>query len=94
MRFQFDRGKKDGLITCMDERMKRKENVKRQLVERRVMSGRVKKTDRENGGRCAFRGQADEDGVGVAEWGDGCIAGNGFVMSGEKVEEYGENVQG
>lgn len=25
---------------------------------------------------------------------NGCIAENGSVMSGEKVEEYGENVQG
>lgn len=25
---------------------------------------------------------------------NGCMAENGFVMSGEKVEEYGENVQG
>lgn len=31
MRFQFDRGKKDGVITRMGERMKRKENGKRQF---------------------------------------------------------------
>lgn len=59
-RFQFDRGKKDGVITHMDktdERMKRKENRKRQSVERRVMSGRVRKTDREKGGKSVSRGQ-------------------------------------
>lgn len=30
MRFRFDRGKKNGVITCMGERMKRKGNIKRQ----------------------------------------------------------------
>lgn len=52
MRFQFDRGKKNGVITRMNERMKRKENVERQSAERRVMSGRVKKTDRKKGNVC------------------------------------------
>lgn len=54
------------------------------LVGRRAMSGQVKKTDRENGGKCVFRGQkervegAERDG----EWGgNGCIAENGSVMS-------------
>lgn len=37
--------------------MKRKENRKRQSVERRVMSGRVRKTDREKGGKSVSRGQ-------------------------------------
>lgn len=29
------------------------------LVGRRAMSGQVKKTDRENGGKCVFRGQKE-----------------------------------
>lgn len=48
------------------------------------MSGQVKKTDRENGGKCVFRGQ--KEGVEGAErdgerGGNGCMAENGSVMS-------------
>lgn len=38
-------GKNDGVIKRTDERMKRKENVRRQPKLGRVMSGRVKETD-------------------------------------------------
>lgn len=90
MRFQLDRRMTDGVITCldeMDERTERKENVKRQWLERRVMSVRVKRTDREKGRKCVFRGQKRRNGGGRKRQGgplkgvdNGCIAENGRIM--------------
>lgn len=50
----------DGAITPTGETMKRKENAKRQMVESRAMSGRVKKTNRWNRGECVSRGRGEE----------------------------------
>lgn len=86
------------MITCldeMDERTEWKENVKRQWVERRVMSVRVKRPDRDKGGRWCVQGSKKRrNGGGRKRWGgplkgldNGCMAENGRIM------QYRENVQ-
>lgn len=82
-----------------DERIKSKENARRRWLKRRVMSGQVKKTERwewkkvsrhQKGGGRKRRGGGGSSG----NVDNGSIAENGSVMSGEKVEEYGENAKG